>query len=132
MNKPIIALVGTLIFATAPAWASETILTCAENGNDDVVNIRFDAAQKTFHLTGKGTWVVRKHGGEAVVKSVEFGDDKITVKFKKRGVRFLALGAVAAGAASSGTGILDRIQGTWTLGPHTYQCQQVSNDKRKF
>lgn len=131
MNKFIIALVGTLV-VTAPAWAGETLLTCAENGNDDTVNIRFDAARKTFHLTGKGTWVVRKHGGEAVVKSVEFSDDKITVKFKKRGVRFLALGAVAAGAASSGTGILDRVQGTWTLGPHTFQCEQVSSDKRKF
>jgi hypothetical protein len=66
------------------------------------------------------------------VKAVEFSDDIITVKFKKKGVRFLALGAVVAGAASSGTGILDRIQGTWTLGPHTFQCEQVSRVNPKF
>lgn len=132
MRRLIIALGGALIVMTPPVWAGETLLTCTESGSDNAVNIRFDAARKTFHLTGKGTWVVRKHGGEAVVKSVEFSDDKITVTFKKKGVRFLALGAVAAGAASSGTGILDRIQGTWSLGPHTFQCEQVSSDKPKF
>lgn len=125
-------LLTILVLASAPVWAGETTLSCAEKGNDNLVIIRFDAARKTFHLTGKATWVVRHHHGEAVVKSVKFSDDKIVVRFKKRGVRFLALGAVAAGAASSGTGILDRIQGTWTLGPHTYKCHKTSNKEQKF
>lgn len=122
-----------LVFATtAPAWGGETTLKCVEKGNADAVVIRFDAGRKTFHLTGKATWVVRKHHGEAVVKSVKFGPNKITVRFKKRGVRFLALGAVAAGAASSATGVLDRVVGTWTLGPHTYKCSRVTGKQRKF
>ncbi len=121
-----------LVSMAAPAWAGDTALKCVENGNANPIVIRFDAERKTFHLTGKATWVVRKHHGEAAVKSVTFGPEKIIVRFKKRGVRFLSLGAIAAGAASSGTGVLDRVLGTWTLGPHTYKCSRVSDETRKF
>lgn len=127
-----IALMILVCSMTAPAWAGETTLKCVEKGNANAIIIRFDAERETFHLTGKATWVIRKHHGEAVVKSAKFGPNKITVRFKKRGVRFLALGAVAAGAASSATGVLDRVVGTWTLGPHTYKCNRVTNKSRKF
>jgi hypothetical protein len=129
MNKIVLMI---LVSMTVPAWAGETALKCVENGNENAITIRFDAERKTFHLTGKATWVVRKHRGEAAVKSVTFEPNKITVRFKKRGVRFLALGAIAAGAASSGTGVLDRVLGTWTLGPHTYKCTRVTDKNRKF
>jgi hypothetical protein len=105
-------------------FASETVLTCdTKEPSEDVesVMIRFDEAAGTFELRGKAMWSVKADDdGAAKVKEVEFSADKITVQFKRKSALWLSLGAAIA--SNGRVGVLDRVTGTWTLGPNTFQC----------
>ncbi|HVY64203.1 MAG TPA: hypothetical protein VHH11_05200 [Gammaproteobacteria bacterium] len=118
------------------AQAAETVLTCVNNDSENdsrQVTIHFDEAAKTFSIYGKMAWSTR-HGkdGSAVTSDVTFEQDKITARFKHKGVLWLSLGAGAAGAASARTGVLDRVAGTWTFADRVYQCSVGDRSQPKF
>jgi len=118
-------LPATLLLSFSTANSSPVSLNCITSAVDEGVEevvIRFDEAANTFVLYGKSMWSVRTDNDEggAKVKDVEFTDDTIVVKFKRRAALFVNVWAIAASGGRTGT--LDRITGTWTLGKHLYQC----------
>jgi hypothetical protein len=132
--KTLIALL--LVTVSVGAQAAETALTCVNDDSDKgarEVTIRFDEAAKTFAIYGKMAWSTR-HGkdGSAVTSDVTFEPDKITARFKHKGVLWLSLGAAAAGAASARTGVLDRVAGTWTFADVVYKCSVDDRSGAKF
>ena len=132
--KTLVALF--LVAVSLGAQAAETVLNCVNNDAEKdarQVTIHFDEAAKTFDIYGKLAWSTRRgKDGAAVTSDVTFEPDKITVRFKHKGVLWLSLGAAAAGAASARTGVLDRVAGTWTFADFVYQCSVDDGGKAKF
>jgi hypothetical protein len=125
-----------LLTLSLGAQAAETVVSCVNNDAPDdtrQVTIHFDESAKTFSIYGKMAWSTR-HGadGSAVTSDVTFEQDKITARFKHKGVLWLSLGAGAAGAASARTGVLDRVAGTWTFADRVYRCSVEEGIQPKF
>jgi hypothetical protein len=129
-----LTLPGALLLICSAANAEPVSLNCISNPDDQDVEevvIRFDEAANTFELYGKSMWSVRtdKDEGGAAVKEVNFSDDTIVVKFKRRAALFVNVWAIAASGGRTGT--LDRITGTWTLGKRVYQCKVFEADEER-
>jgi hypothetical protein len=131
-----LTVLAALSLTCAAANAAPVSLNCvSQTADEDVedVVIRFDEQAKTFELYGKSMWSVRTDSDEggAKVKDVQFADDSIVVRFKRRAALFINVWAIAASGGR--TGRLDRNTGTWTLGKHVYQCQVSDGEEsRKF
>lgn len=124
----------TLLLACASANAAPVTLNCATSMDDEGIEevvIRFDEAAETFELYGKSMWSIRTDNDEggAKVKDVEFNDNIIVVKFKRRAALFVNVWAIAASGGRTGT--LDRVAGTWTLGKHVFQCTALEADEAR-
>lgn len=131
-----LTLLASLLLICSAANASPVTLNCISNAEDEDIEevvIRFDEAANTFELYGKSMWSIRTDNDEggAKVKDVNFTDDTIVVKFKRRAALFVNLWAIAASGGRTGT--LDRITGTWTLGKHVFQCTVFeAEESRQF
>jgi hypothetical protein len=131
-----LTLSATLLLFCSAANAAPVSLNCSSNAGDEDVEevvIRFDEAANTFELYGKSMWSIRTDNDEggAKVKDVNFTDDTIVVKFKRRAALFVNVWAIAASGGRTGT--LDRITGTWTLGKYVYQCTVFeAEESRQF
>jgi hypothetical protein len=114
--------------------AEETLLTCLSNDDSEEiesVTIRFDESENVFELRGKAMWSVKRdRDGAAKVTDLEFSEDLITVKFKRRSALWLSLGAAAASGGR--VGVLDRVTGIWTLGGNTFNCTVADAGNRVF
>jgi hypothetical protein len=126
---------AALLLLCPIANAAPVVLNCISNTDAEAteeVVIRFDEAAGTFELYGKSMWSIRtdKDDGGAAVKEVKFTDDSIVVQFKRRGVLFVNVWAIAASGGRTGT--LDRVAGSWTLGKHVYQCKALETTEKQF
>ena len=130
-----LSLLAGLVLLCPVVNAAPVTLNCVSNADDEDVEevvIRFDEEAETFELYGKSMWSIRTDSDEggARVKDVEFNENTIVVKFKRRAALFVNIWAIAASGGRTGT--LDRVSGRWTLGKYVYQCSVFEAEESRL